>query len=176
MGMSWPDPRTMPDMRDEEKHADYFCIDPEILPHFPELLADIWILGSWPEEIIGMIRPLELPPQSTEVLDVGCGKGAVTIPMARELRFRIRAVDFYQPFIEEARERAKAWDVENLCRFQVSDMRDVLMENTLYDIVIFAAVGGVLGDMAQSVGKLRAASRRGGYMVINDGYLTRSPK
>jgi ubiquinone/menaquinone biosynthesis C-methylase UbiE len=166
----------MQNLPDDENIAKFFHIEPEILPFLSELLADIRILGSWPEEIIEMLRPLELPPQSTKVLDLGCGKGAVTIPIAKEMRFSVQGVDLFEPFIEEARERAKALGVENLCHYEVGEIQNVLKEGRSYDIVIFAAVGDVLGDFTQCVGQLRSACRRGGYMVIDDGFLARSHK
>ena len=163
----------MPNLIDDENLARFFNVDPEILPYLSELLADIRVLGSWPEDIIEILRSLELP-QSTKVLDLGCGKGAVTLPVAREMRFSIRGVDLFEPFINEARERAKTLGVEDLCNYEVGDIYNVLKESRSYDIVIFAAVGDVLGGFEQCVGKLRSMCRRGGYMVIDDGFLAHS--
>ncbi|MBE0448716.1 MAG: methyltransferase domain-containing protein [Actinobacteria bacterium] len=163
-------------MLNEKKLAEVLEVPPEILPYVPELLADIWALGSWPEEIIELLRSLELPTQSTKVLDLGCGKGAVTLPIAEELGFKIRGVDLFLPFIEEATERAKKLGVENLCHYEVGDIHDVLKEGRTYDVVIFASVGGVLGDFAQCVGQLRPASRPRGYMVIDDGFLAHASR
>lgn len=163
-------------MHNREKLAEALGVAPEILPYFSELLADIWVLGSWPEEIIELIRSLGLPSQSTTVLDLGCGKGAVTLPIAEELGFQVRGVDLFPPFIEEARERAKKLGIANLCHYEVNDIRNVLKEGRTYDILIFASIGGVLGDFAQSVGQLRVASRSGGYIVIDDGFLTHSSR
>jgi ubiquinone/menaquinone biosynthesis C-methylase UbiE len=159
---------------DDKELSHFYGIDPQLLPYFPELLADIFVLGSWPEKIIGMLRPLDFPPKSTEVLDLGCGKGAVSLSIARELGFSVRGVDIFQPFIQEAREHAKSMNMSGLCRFETGDIRDVLKEKQLYDVVVFAAVGGVLGDFKQTVGQLRGVCRTGGYIVIDDGYLSYS--
>lgn len=123
-------------MLDKKKLAEALAVAPEILPYFSALLADIRVLGSWPEEIIELLRSVELPRRSTKVLDLGCGKGAVTLPIAEELRFRVRAVDLFPPFIEEARERAEKRGVAHLCRYEVGDIRDVLKEGGSYDVAI----------------------------------------
>jgi len=145
---------------------------PELLPFIPELLADLWALGSSPELIVEWLRPLGLPPASTRVLDLGCGKGAVAIKLSRELGFQVLGVDLFEPFVEDARRRAEGLGVGDLCQFRKADLRDALSEARDFDIVIYASVGGVLGRLDQFVGALRLALRPGGYMVIDEGFLT----
>ena len=77
-----------------EDVAEYFEVSPELLPYIPELLADLWALGSSPETVVEWVRSLELPPETTGVLDLGCGKGAVSIALAKEFNFRIFGIDF----------------------------------------------------------------------------------
>lgn len=55
-------------------------------------------------------------------------------------------------------------------------MQEVLREDSRYDIVVLAGVGGVLGDFAQTVGRLREALLPGGYLVVDDGFLARSSR
>ncbi|MGD9899640.1 MAG: class I SAM-dependent methyltransferase [Calditrichaceae bacterium] len=161
-------------MVEKEKLAEALGVSQEILPYLSELLADLSLLGSWPEEIIELLKPLKLPAPLTRVLDLGCGKGSVSIPLAEKLKFQIRGVDLFSPFVKEARKNAKKSPASNLCKFEIGDMRDVLKERASYDIVIFASVGSVLGDFEECVGQLRKAVRPGGYMVIDDGFLRRA--
>ncbi len=158
--------------REREELAKYFGVAPELVPYIPELLADIWVLGSWPERIIALLRPLDLPLKSTKVLDLGCGKGAVSILVAKELGFKVTGIDLFPPFIQEARTRAREYGIEDLCRFEIGDMLDKLPTSRNFDIIIFASVGGVLGDFAVTVEQLRQGVRPGGYMIIDDGFLS----
>ncbi len=149
---------------------------PELLPLVPELLADIWALGSSPERIVELLRPLKLPSQSTQVLDLGCGKGAVALRLAEELGFHVYGIDGFLPFITEAKTRADASGVAGRCHFAVVDLRDVLIKSRGFDLVIYAAVGNVLGNFRRCVEQLRQAVRAGGYMIIDDGFLAEDKK
>lgn len=62
--------------------------------------------------------------------------GSSSLPIAEELGFRVRGVDLFPPFIEEARERAEKRGVAHLCRYEVGDIRDVLKEGGTYDVAI----------------------------------------
>jgi SAM-dependent methyltransferase len=144
---------------------------PEILPQIPYLLADLQQLGSHPEIIADLLRPFCLP-RATTVLDLGCGKGAVSLFLARELQFQILGVDLFEPFIEEARAKGEEEGLDDLCRFEVADMRDVLHRFSEVDVVIVASIGSVLGDLETCVARLRGAVRSKGFIVIEDGFLT----
>ncbi len=143
---------------------------PEQLPFIPELLADLWVLGASLDVIVELLRPLGLP-RSTRVLDAGSGKGAVAITLARQFGFRVLGVDGFRPFVDEARQQADARGVSDLCQFKVGDLREALPRQHDFDVVIYAALGGILGTVDQCVGLLRQPVRPGGYMVIDDGFL-----
>jgi len=157
----------------EQDIADSFGVSPELLPFLPELLADIWVLGSWPEHIVEALRELDLPRDAARVLEVGCGKGAVCVPIARDLGFRVHGVDLFEPFLQEARTRAAEAGVADRCTFEQADMKKVLAREEAYDVVVLAGTGFVLGGIAETVGWLRRGVRPGGYILIDDGYLSR---
>ncbi|UCH10569.1 MAG: class I SAM-dependent methyltransferase [Fidelibacterota bacterium] len=144
---------------------------PELLPYIPELLADLWELGSSPSIIVDWVRTLGLERVTTQVLDLGCGKGAVSILIARELRFRVYGIDLFKPFIMEARQRAEEHGVSDRCQFEVADIRNIIMKVKNFDIVVYTAVGGLLGRWDEGIGQLRQTVRPGGYIVIDDGFL-----
>ncbi len=150
--------------------ADNLEATPELLPYLGELLADLWELGSDPDVAVDFLRPLDLAPESTRVLDLACGKGPLAITLAFKLGFRVDGVDLYPPFIDEARQRADAAGVGERCRFEVGDLRQRLAPDPPYDVVAYASVG-VLGALDEAVGRLRRAVRAGGYLLIDDGFL-----
>lgn len=142
---------------------------PELVPYLPGLLADLWDLGSSPSLITDWLRDLDLPAE-TRVLDLGCGKGAVSLTLARDLGYVVHGVDLFEPFIREARARTKDWELGGRVLFQKADLREVVVSATDYDVVIYASVGA-LGGLAESVAALRGCVREGGYIVIDEGFL-----
>ena len=151
--------------------AQAFDATPELLPFIHELLADLWALGSSPELIVELLRPLGLPAETTRVLDLGCGKGTVALTLVREFSFQAMGVDFFEPFIKDARERAEEMGGASRCQFVCDDMRDALGEASGFDVVIYASIGGVLGTFDECVAKLSKCIRPGGYMLIDNVFL-----
>jgi len=160
--------------RQEREVAEAFDATPELLPFIPELLADLWALGSSLDVIVELLRPLCLPAETTRVLDLGCGKGAVALTLAQEFGFQALGVDFFEPFIQGARERAEEMGVASRCRFVCADIRDALRDATDFSVVIYASVGLVLGKFDECVAKLRRCVCPGGYMLIDAVFLADS--
>jgi 2-polyprenyl-3-methyl-5-hydroxy-6-metoxy-1,4-benzoquinol methylase len=157
--------------RQQREIAESFDATPELLPFIPELLADLWALGSSLDVIVELLRPLGLPAEATRVLDLGCGKGAVSLALARGFGFQALGVDFFEPFIQEARRRGEEMGVSSRCRFVCADMRDALGEARDFDVVIYASIGRALGRLDECVAELRQCVYGGGYMLIDDVFL-----
>jgi SAM-dependent methyltransferase len=145
-------------------------IEPELLPYLPELLADFYELGSSPPMIVDFLKPLGLPDKAG-ILDLGCGKGAVSITLAKELGFQMMGIDFFPPFIQEAQRLAQAAGVDKLCRFEYGNIRERVPQLSGFDGLVFASVGGVWGDIGQCLKELRQTVRSGGFIIIDDCFL-----
>ena len=152
--------------------ASYFGVRPEIEAFIPDLLVDFFELGSYPQRIVDMLRRAGLSGDPTSVIDLGCGKGAVALAVARELGARVHGVDALEPFVLEARRRSRSAGLEAWCSFECADLREVVKRDQLFDVVLYVSVGEVLGDMAQSVAALRELAKPGGLIVIDDGYTS----
>lgn len=156
--------------------ADSLEIDPRLLKYLPSLLQDLWALGSSVDIIVQAIRSLQLPGNDFYALDLGCGKGAVSVRLAQEFGIRMLGIDAMIPFLDVAREKAREHQVENLCQFQLADLHEFLEQDREFDLVILASMGGILGDYRQTVSKLRRQVRKRGYIIIDDGYLRKGKK
>ncbi len=144
---------------------------PDFLPYLPELLVDLWALGSSPRSIIGLLNPLPLSSTETRVLDLGCGKGAVSITIADQLGFRVTGVDASEAFLEVARKKAREYYVSNLCKFELADIFEFIKSPLTFHVVILASLGSILGTFEQCVKQLRQLIIPGGYIIIDDAYL-----
>ena len=147
-----------------------FGVHPALVGHIPELLGDLWSLGVPPDMVVDLVRTLDLSPDSSSVLDLGCGKGAVAINLALELGLKVTGVDIFQPFIDKAREMAKEKGVDRLCHFVREDIRERAGKTAVFDVAILVWVGDALGDLQAAVDTLRRQVAPGGNMVIADAY------
>ena len=61
--------------------------------------------------------------------------------------------------------------VSHLCTFQHGNILKLVGELEPADVVLYAALGDVLGTLDRTVGIIRQFVKPGGYTVINDDYL-----
>ena len=155
----------------EEKLAKSLTADStDLIPYLPYLLQDLWELGSSPNDIIDMIKTHIQASRNLNVLDLACGKGAVSVQLAKALDCRVKGVDIITEFIDFAKMKSQEFGVENLCEFISGDINEAIKVENGYDIVILGAVGDLLGNPEQTVHKLKSTVRNGGYIIIDDVY------
>lgn len=151
--------------------ADSLETDPQLLPDMPFLLQDLWSLGSSVAIIIDALKRLPLDPERTHMLDLGCGKGALSVQVAEKLGFRVLGIDAEPAFLKVAEQQAQKHRVGHLCEFREQDLHQFLIDHHDFDLVILAALGGILGTYRETIAKLRRQIRPGGFIGIDDGYL-----
>lgn len=69
------------------------------------------------------------------VLDIGCGNGAPTIQLAKNITGTILAVDNHQPYLDELRRRAKAAGVAEKIQTRQKDMRALGREEGVFNLI-----------------------------------------
>ena len=143
----------------------------ELIPFLPYLLQDLWELGSKPRDIIRLIKKHMTISENTTFLDLACGKGAVSINIAKELGVNVYGFDLLPDFITYAKQKAEEWDVGALCHFIVGDVNEKVNTEKGYDCVIFGAVGDVLGEPKETLQKLSQTIKPGGFIIIDATYL-----
>ncbi|MDH3457649.1 MAG: class I SAM-dependent methyltransferase [Gemmatimonadota bacterium] len=144
--------------------------DVRLLPVLPDLLIDLWELGTSSVQIVSALQSIGVKPES-RVLDLGCGKGAVAVALADRLDLQVEGVDAFPPFLQSARTLAREYGVSSKCHFRQDDIREILGQEGQYDAVLLLSVGPVSGDHRQTIAGLRTLVRQGGYIVIEDGFL-----
>lgn len=145
--------------------------DPEIFPYIPYILQDLWEIGSSPETIIELIKKHKKITNSLHVLDLGCGKGAVSVKIAKELQCRCYGIDAVSEFIEYADLKAIEFGVESLCRFEVGDIRIKINELNSFDVIILGSIGRVLGNYYQTLTSLSQCIKSDDIIIIDEGYI-----
>ena len=157
--------------RTEQSIADSLEVDKKLLPYIPFLLQDLWALGSSVDSIINVVGSLNLPHTQAKLLDLGCGKGAVSIRIASKCGLKVVGVDRMTPFLEDAQKKAMEYHVSHLCEFINKDIMDFVSVEHKFDLVVLASLGGIFGSFKNTIATLRTQIRSGGYIVIDDGYL-----
>ena len=143
----------------------------ELLPFLPYLLQDLWELGSSPRDMIKLIKKHMPMSENTKILDLACGKGAVSINIAKELGVRVYGFDLIPEFIEYSIQKAKELNVDTLCYFTVGDANKIVDIEKNYDCVIFGAAGNILGSPQETLTKLIETIKPNGYIIIDEAYL-----
>ena len=144
----------------------------ELLPFLPYLLQDFWELGSDPTVMTNLIKKYVDISDKTKILDLACGKGAVSVKVAQKLKVKVKGIDLTPEFIEYAEDKAKEFNVDDLCEFLIADINDAVKTETDYDCVVFGAAGlNVLGGIKEALVKLKATVKTGGYILIEEGYI-----
>lgn len=144
--------------------------DVGLYPHLPYLLQDLWRMGSDPEAMVSLLKK-EGVVRPGRVLDLGCGKGAVSIRIAEELGCPVKGVDAMPAFIDAARAKATERRVGRLCRFVIGDIRARTWEPEKYDVIVFGALGRIMGDMKETLTFLARSLNERGYVLLDDGFL-----
>lgn len=146
---------------------------PEIFEYLPYLLKDLWEIGSSADVITRMIRNNDLQSilKPMEVLDIGCGKGAVAISIAKEFNANVTGIDAMPAFIDEASSKAVEMKVDNLCSFVVGDIRTVLPQYNNFNLAVVGSIGPILGYIEETLSKLSNSITDSGYIILDDAYL-----
>lgn len=145
--------------------------DKELFYFLPYILQDIWEIGTDPEIIIKMIRRHFTKYDNLRVLDLGCGKGAVSVKLSLELGCFCLGIDAIAEFIIDAQKKALEYKVDHLCNFISGDIREKIKELKEYDIVILGSIGPVLGDYYTTLTSLSHCCGDSGIFIIDDGYV-----
>jgi SAM-dependent methyltransferase len=153
-----------------ERIAESMDAEPDLVAHLSELFRDVDDLAVRATDVVHVLESARFHGPA-RVLDLGCGKGAACLAMARAFGVRTRGVDALPEFIEHATKRARAESLEGRCVFDVGDVRAVVATARDYDLVLMLGLGAVLGDTAGTVAALRRSVRPGGLILLDDAYL-----
>ncbi len=105
------------------------------------------------------------------VLDLGCGKGAVSVKLAAALKCRCYGIDAIPEFIEAAKEKAAEYGVDALCQFEVGDVRVRVDELDKFDVIILGATGPIYGDYRTALDAISKHLTDRGIVIVEEAYI-----
>ncbi len=122
-------------------------------------------------------RVLELLPleRDASVLDLGCGRGELSLRLVERFQARVTGVAVSAPLLDATRERAQACGALERLRLLQIDIAGFEPEPESFDFTAMLGGGGISGGIAGICATLAGWTRRGGYVLIGEGYWARPP-
>ncbi|MCL2389499.1 MAG: class I SAM-dependent methyltransferase [Elusimicrobia bacterium] len=145
--------------------------DVEIVPFLPYILQDFWEIGTPAETVINIVKKHCKDYSNLRVLDLGCGKGAISVKLAVELKCNCYGIDGIAEFIETSKEKANEYGVGGLCRFETGDIRDKIKTLEKFDVIVLAGIGQVFGNYFETLTTLSKHLTPQGIIIIDDAYI-----
>ena len=146
--------------------------DAELIPFIPTILQDLWVLGSMPAYVIELVEK-HIPITTVKnVVDLGCGKGAVLIQLSQALGLSGLGIDLLPAFVEAAQQKAVQWGVSDRVTFEVGDIREAVTHHRDIDLLIYGDDSDVLGDEQETLAALQNCIASSGWVILETTYHT----
>ncbi len=133
-----------------------------------------WMLENPFTEGVGArttVDRLELQP-GMQVLDIGCGPGRLTVPIARALgpQGGVTAIDIQPQMLDRAQQRAEAAGLTNIDFRQVG-AGEGRLEHDQYDRALLVTVLGEIPDREAALKEIYGALKPGGFLSVTEVML-----
>lgn len=115
-----------------------------------------------------IINQLQLTPHMT-VLDVGCGPGRLTIPIAKKLNPYgvITALDVQQGMLDAVRKKAILSNLNNI-EYVESSIKESKLRDNYYDRALLVTVLGEIPNKKEALEKIFKALKPNGRLLITE--------
>jgi 2-polyprenyl-6-hydroxyphenyl methylase / 3-demethylubiquinone-9 3-methyltransferase len=123
--------------------------------------------------ILGQISANNLEIEKLKILDVGCGGGLLSIPLAN-LGANVLGIDLGLENIIEAQKRAKKEDIN--VNFETKSLEDLITESMKFDVVICSEVIEHVENAEEFISKLSKAVKKDGIIVLSTMNRTNKSK
>lgn len=150
-------------------------IEEEMIRLLPQLEDKLGLLNPWVRQLPGIFRGLKLKRNQT-ILDIPCGKGGVSIPLAKRYGVKVIGYDIVNGYIEYAAALAKKNGVGNQCTFKVEDIRKTTKRKNVCDLLLWIAPPHLWKTSKETIKALRNCVKNGGLILIADAYLYKPTK
>ncbi|MCJ2166184.1 MULTISPECIES: MerR family transcriptional regulator [unclassified Pseudodesulfovibrio] len=106
-------------------------------------------------------------PDKPEILEIGCGSGGATIPLAQISGGIVTATELHHPYLERMIERAKEARMEDRIIAAVMDMGDIRAEPESFDLIWCEGAAYILG-VDRALEQWKQYLKPGGCLCLTD--------
>jgi len=153
------------------KHlAQIMDVEEELIPLLSYVRPEGQVLNGMGKNLPELLAGLDLKKEMT-ILDMPCGQGGVSIPLAKKYGVKVIGYDIIPDYVKYANELAEQKRVSRLCQFRVGDIKEVVRERDICDVLLWVAPPHVFGKAKATIQALRNVVRSDGLIVISDAYL-----
>lgn len=128
------------------------------------------IMNPFFKELPQIFEDLKLEKDQL-VLDIPCGRGGVSIPLAKKYKVKVIGYDILIDYIKSARAFAQENKVSDLCAFEIKDIRSVVKERNIYDVLLWIAAPTIWKSAKETIHNLRKCVKNQGIVIIGDAYV-----
>ena len=109
------------------------------------------------------------------ILDVGCGVGATSCYLAKEMACTVIGVDLSERMVEQARERAVNEDLTKQVEFKTASVLALPFEDRQFDIDLCESVLTFVEDKGKAIAEFVRVTKPGGRIGLNEETWIASP-
>lgn len=105
--------------------------------------------------------------QSSEVIDIACGKGTSALYIAEKYGCKVTGIDISEQLVEEAGRRARAKGLSKRVKFIVGDAQKLPFGDGVFSVAVSQAMLVLVDDKVKAIREAARVIRKGG----NAGWL-----
>ena len=145
-------------------------VEEEMIRILPKLEGKTKMMNPWVKQLTGIFAGLRFERGLT-IMDIPCGKGGVSVPLAKKYGVKILGFDILPQYVQNANEFTDKEGVGNLCKFRVEDIREVAKRKNICNVLLWIAGPHLWGKSEATINALRTCVKDGGIIFIGDAYL-----
>lgn len=145
-------------------------VDDDMIRLLPRIEDRQGVMHPWVKRLPGILRGLKFKPGQT-ILDMPCGWGGVSIPLAKKYGVRVLGYDIVAGYVQGAARVAKEKGVGHQCTFRVEDIRKTVKRKNIADVLLWVAAPHIWPTARKTIQALRNCVKPKGLIVMADAYL-----
>lgn len=157
-------------MRKSEFNTSLDIIDENITPFIPLIFKDLWTLGGNPDAVIKIMTQHVALREDSQIIDLGCGKGATVIELAKTFPGNYTGIDIIPEFIEEGNARIRKNRLSGTVVLRQENMCETIAAPGKYDVVIYGHDSDAFGSVTKTLQVLSKKIHENGSIIYKTAF------